>query len=281
MSRFAVIDFETTGLSPKLGDQVIEVGIVIISEGKIHSTYQSLIKPHQDIPRFITDITGITNKMVANAPNENQVINEVLKFTEGCYFVAHNASFDSRFLEAAFRKHLGKSAPTFLCTLLLSRRIYPNYSNYKLVTLAEHLNIENKGDYHRALADAEVAGELFLKIIFDANLHKHNPDTVYECLSDVQTKPKNRTAKIIEKYTGTAIEMDRTDFAPLKSPDVIKPVHISKPVEPVLEDTILDVAKQRYEINERIHEEQTEKTHWWLYLLGTVVVIKSIILLVG
>jgi DNA polymerase III subunit epsilon len=162
--RFAVIDFETTGLSPAQGDRAIEIGIVMLEGSRVAGTYQSLINPGMPLPAFITTYTGITNTMVTAAPPAAAVMPEVLEFVGNAHLVAHNAAFDRRFWGAEVER-LGRQAEhPFLCTLLMARRLYPWAPNHRLGTLAELHRIVASGRHHRALADAEMTAALFARM---------------------------------------------------------------------------------------------------------------------
>lgn len=167
MQRFAVLDFETSGLSPDNGDRATEVAIVLTEAGKVVDRYQSLMNAGVHISPFITQYTGITNAMVKAAPPAAKVMMEAAQFVGGATIVAHNASFDRRFWAAELER-LGQPAPNpFLCTLLLSRRIYTDAPNHQLGTLVSHLRLPKAGVAHRALADAEMAAALFHRILHD------------------------------------------------------------------------------------------------------------------
>ena len=97
----AFIDFETTGLSPESGDRIIEVGIAILSGGRIVDRYQSFINPQTRIPAVVSSLTGINDSMVRTAPKAAQVMPEIINFVGDLPLVAHNASFDKRFTEIA------------------------------------------------------------------------------------------------------------------------------------------------------------------------------------
>ncbi|QLG89581.1 3'-5' exonuclease [Chitinibacter bivalviorum] len=166
-NKYAVLDFETTGLSPNMGARVTEVAVVILHNGQVIDRYQSLINAGVRIPTEITQITGITNAMVKSAPPVAQVMREVHARTSDAVFVAHNASFDMKFLQFEGSR-LGLQFPSSACcTLLLARRLYPHMPNHKLATLAAELNISSGGAYHRALVDTEVTANLFMRIIED------------------------------------------------------------------------------------------------------------------
>jgi DNA polymerase III subunit epsilon len=158
--RYAVIDFETTGLSPNYGDRAIEIAVVIMENGRAVDAYQSLINPGMQLPAFITSFTGITDAMLASAPPAETVLPQALEFVGRAQLVAHNASFDKRFWSAEIARIGRRSEHAFLCTMLLARRLYPWAPNHKLGTLAELHRIIASGRHHRALADAEMTAAL-------------------------------------------------------------------------------------------------------------------------
>jgi len=162
-----VLDFETTGLSPNEGDRAIEVGAVKLVDGKVVDRFQQLMNPHQRIPYFIEELTGITNKMVKKADDCGQVMKEFADFIQGFNLVAHNASFDGKFLDAELDRINITQKRAFACSMLISRRIYPASPNHKLGTLVTYKHLPHDGTAHRALADSEMTAHLWLKIIDD------------------------------------------------------------------------------------------------------------------
>lgn len=164
-NKFAVLDFETTGLYPNRGDRAIEIGIVLFDGTSIVETYHSLINPRIAVPYFIQNLTGITQRMVDNAPESSIVMRDALEFIGDATLVAHNASFDKKFFVKELN-NLGRSYfDDFICTMLISRRLYPQSSNHKLATLANNFGIDS-GGHHRALADAMMTAKL-LSIILE------------------------------------------------------------------------------------------------------------------
>jgi DNA polymerase III subunit epsilon len=162
-----VIDFETTGLSPGYGDRTIEVGAVLISNRQIVDRFQSLMNPGMKISGFIEEYTGITNRMLSNAPSIKEVMNNLKVFLAQHHLVAHNASFDSRFLDAELDRINHKRKNEFACSMLTSRRLYPEAPNHKLETLVRYKNLKTDGVHHRALADAEMTAHLWIRMIED------------------------------------------------------------------------------------------------------------------
>ena len=191
---FAVIDFETSGLSPLMGDRALEIAAVIVENGEVRESWQSLMNPGIPVPAFITQLTGITQAMVRDAPPPKQVMAEVAEFVGGATLVAHNASFDKKFWEHELDRIRIRQRPSFLCTLLIARRLYPWADNHRLQTLVELHNIQPEGEYHRALADASMTAHLFIQMKKDlAALHDNRkPDVAfmeqYQKLNKAQVK---------------------------------------------------------------------------------------------
>ena len=171
MQAIAVIDFETTGLSPAMGDRATEVAIVLVEGGRVVDRFQSLMNAGVRIPAFITGLTGITNAMVAAAPDAATVMADASRFVGSAPLVAHNASFDRKFWEAELAR-AGVMAPMaaaqpFACTMLVSRRLYPQAPSHKLGVLVDYHQLPRSGRAHRALADAEMAAALLGQIQHD------------------------------------------------------------------------------------------------------------------
>ena len=163
----AVIDFETTGMTPAQGARATEVAIVRLERGRVVDRFQSLMKTGVYIPGFITQLTGITNTMVAAAPDAREVMREAARFVGDTPMVAHNASFDSKFWLSELA-HANLPAPQpFACTVLLSRRLYPQAPSHKLGALVDYHHLPRTGRAHRALADAEMAAALLAHIQHD------------------------------------------------------------------------------------------------------------------
>ena len=162
MERYAVIDVETTGLSPKT-ERLTEIAIIILEEGKIIEEYSTLINPEKKVPYRITQLTGINTQMVQDAPYFYEIAKKVVEITEGCTFVAHNASFDYRFIQAEFARYGFEYQRKMLDTVKLSRKLLPGFKSYSLGKLTAQLGIQIK-DRHRALGDALATVELLHKL---------------------------------------------------------------------------------------------------------------------
>lgn len=199
MDTVAVIDFETTGMSPDMGDRATEVAVVIVADGVIVDRYQNLMNTGAYIPAFIEELTGISNAMLRKAPPAAQVMDELASFVGTIPLVAHNASFDSKFLDAEWSRigHLRQQA--FACSMLLSRRIYPAAPNHKLGTLVSHLGLPSAIRHHRALADAEMTAHLWVRMMSDLK-NQHGLSTVpHELMCTLQKVPKAKIAGYIGK----------------------------------------------------------------------------------
>ena len=160
-SPIAVIDFETTGMSPAQGARATEIAIVLLDEhGQVAGRFQSLMNTGAWIAPFITQLTGITNAMVANAPAAAEVMQAAAHFVGNAPMAAHNAAFDRRFWQGELAL-AGLPAPQpFACTVLLSRRLHPQAPSHQLGRLIDFHGLPRAGVAHRALADAEMAASL-------------------------------------------------------------------------------------------------------------------------
>ena len=162
-----VLDFETTGLSPDCGDRAIEIGAVLIRDNRIVDRFQSLMNPGMRISSFIEGYTGITNAMLSTAPSIADVMQKFVVFMAQHHLVAHNAGFDRRFLDAELRRIKEQRTQQFACSMLVSRRVYPEAPSHKLETLVRYKRLTTTGVHHRALADAEMTGHLWIGMIDD------------------------------------------------------------------------------------------------------------------
>lgn len=160
-----VLDFETTGLSPNMGDRAIEIGAVKLVDGVKVGSFQQLMNPGFPVSPFISSFTGITNSMLSHAPKAKEVMQEFAEFIGDSPLVAHNASFDKRFLDAEFERINAHYPGSFTCSMLIARRLIPNAPTHKLGDLVRFKQIENDGTFHRALADAEMTAKLWLLML--------------------------------------------------------------------------------------------------------------------
>ena len=162
---FVVFDFETTGAkTPPC--RVTEVGAYRVLNGEIAGEFHTLINPEMPIPLFITMLTGISDDMVRTAPKFEEVAADFLEFIGDSVLVAHNASFDLRFLDHEVGRVYEdyRVANPSLCTVQLARKLLPDVDNHKLKTLADHFNVELI-NHHRANADALATAKVFINLL--------------------------------------------------------------------------------------------------------------------
>jgi len=159
--RLAFVDLETTG-GTATADRITEVGIVAVDANGARE-WSCLVNPQMPIPGFIESLTGITNEMVAQAPTFAEVADEIHAQLEGCLFIAHNARFDHGFLKNEFKRTAHDFRPTVLCTVKLSRKLYPGFARHNLDVLIERHRL-TVTERHRALGDARLIHQFWQRI---------------------------------------------------------------------------------------------------------------------
>jgi len=194
-----VLDFETTGLSPFYGDRAIEIGAVLVRDNQIVDRFQSLMNPEMRISSFIEDYTGITNRMLSSAPPIAEVMESFFCFIGQNHLVAHNAGFDSRFLDAELDIINKKRKQDFACSMLVSRRLYPGAPDHKLETLVRYKKIKTDGVYHRALADAEMTGHLWITIVNDLKENYNFRTVPFDLMKRLSKVPKARAYDFLNR----------------------------------------------------------------------------------
>ncbi|MFH1053096.1 MAG: exonuclease domain-containing protein [Candidatus Woesearchaeota archaeon] len=183
---YVVVDIETTGLSPYF-HKITEIAALKMRNHKILDEFHSLVNPKTHIPRFITNLTGINDEMVRDAPTINKVILHFNDFLSDKPFVAHNALFDFGFLDQASRKNL-KTYMTndVICTCILARRLLPDLPRKNMAYVCSHFNITNE-KAHRAMGDAAATSKIlsrFIRMLEEKGLKN------YEDLLDIQAMRK-------------------------------------------------------------------------------------------
>jgi DNA polymerase-3 subunit epsilon len=197
-----VLDFETSGLSPQQGGRAIEIGGVLIENNLITARFQSLMNPGIRVNSFIEAYTGITNEMVAAAPPCEEVMEQFAEFIDGHPLVAHNASFDRSFLDAELGL-IGRSRNSSMaCTMLAARRVFPNAPNHRLGTLVRYCGIYTDGTFHRALADAEMTGHLWIALIDEIKASFSINEVSFETMSGLCRIARAKAPAYLAKVAG-------------------------------------------------------------------------------
>ena len=168
---FLVVDVETTGGSAHAGDRVTEVAAVLVQGGAVTDAFHSLVNPQRRIPWFITNLTGIDDAMVRDAPSFAEIAGDLAQHLAGRVFVAHNAKFDWAFLAAEYARvataPLDTIAAAQLCTVRLARRLRAPLPRRNLDAVAWHYGVAI-GGRHRALGDARATAQVLLGLLRDA-----------------------------------------------------------------------------------------------------------------
>ena len=194
-----VLDFETTGLSPNMGDRAIEIGAVKLVNGEVVDTFQQLMNPGFRVSSFIEGYTGITNNMLAGAPSCEEVMAEFCDFIADDNLVAHNASFDKRFLDGELERIGLAYQGHFACSLLVSRRLNQEAPSHKLGDLVRFKNIDNDGVFHRALADSQMTAKLWLMMINEMEQQGiHQPS--FELMQKISKTSKHAVGKLLSQH---------------------------------------------------------------------------------
>lgn len=211
-----ITDIETTG-GRYHNHRIIEIGMIKVVNGKKVDEYQSLIDPQCEIPESITRLTGITNEMVSKAPTFRSLHEPIYEFLNGSVFVAHNASFDYGFIKQEFERLSIKYSAKILCSLRLSRKLFPRFKRHDVSTLMQRYGIK-VANRHRALDDAKVVWG-FLQMV-----QKKVPrDQQITAIKEITRKPSipphlNIDVEDIPEMPGVYFLLDKTD----------KPLYIGK-----------------------------------------------------
>lgn len=180
-STYCVVDIEATGGNHKNG-RIIEIGIVKIRNKKIVSEYATLVNPEQPMDKYVSKLTGITDKDLIDAPIFKNVAKEIVEFLGNSFFVAHNATFDYTYLRTELRKLGIEYTADQYCTIDMSRILFVDEPSFSLGRLCRSLNVE-VADRHRALGDALTTANLFLKLL--------NEENALEVLESIKRKGHN------------------------------------------------------------------------------------------
>src|SRR3989338_1633845 len=165
-TEFCIFDVETTGLSPVDGDRIVEIATIKVSSLKSVARFHSLINPEREIPFGASEINGITNEMIADAPKSREVLPAFLEFLGDAVIVGHNVKFDLSFLcyELSLLGRWLREKTTVIDTLKMARNLLPQRGRYPLWSVADGLGIKWDQE-HRAMSDAELTVEVFLRLV--------------------------------------------------------------------------------------------------------------------
>ncbi|MFN8276699.1 MAG: exonuclease domain-containing protein [Chitinophagales bacterium] len=184
--EYAVVDIETTG-GHASGNAITEICILVFDGSEIVDRFHSLVKPDQPIPYYITGLTGITNEMVADAPPFNQLAATVFELLQHRVFVAHNVNFDYSFIRHQLKLCGYDLKVPKLCTVRLSRKIFPGLSSYSLAKICGNRDIVIH-DRHRAHGDAEATVQLFAQLL-EHDTADHIPKSLKRNSKEPQLPP--------------------------------------------------------------------------------------------
>jgi DNA polymerase-3 subunit epsilon len=202
LERIAVIDFETTGISPSSSCRATEIAVVILEQGRIVERYQSLMNAGVRVPAFIEQLTGISNAMLRTAPSAEQVMNEVNEFVGITPLLAHNAAFDQKFWDFELSRIKRTRLQNFACSLLLARRLMPAAPNHKLGTLTTFASLPNTGKAHRAMADAEMAANLTAHLAQELRQKHGLRELSHDLLVSLQKVPAAKINEHLKRHRG-------------------------------------------------------------------------------
>jgi len=192
---FAILDIETTGGSPKT-EKITEIAIFFHDGEKVVDEWSTLLNPEKNIPYFITGLTGITNEMVADAPKFYEVARELVERTENYTIVGHNVNFDYSFIKSEFKRLGFEYDRKTLCTVKLSRKIFPGHKSYSLGKICKGLGITIM-DRHRAAGDALATVKLF-EMLRDNQNGENGLDLISEPAGRYKNLNENLTVNDIE-----------------------------------------------------------------------------------
>ena len=202
MERIAVIDFETTGISPSSSCRATEIAVVMLEQGRIVDRYQSLMNAGVRVPAFIEPLTGISNVMLRTAPSAEQVMNGVSEFFGTTPLLDHNAAFDQKFCDFELGRIKRTRLQNFACSLLLARRLMPAAPNHKLGTLTSFAQLPHTGQAHRAMADAEMAANLTAHLAHELREKHGLRELSHEFLCRLQKVPAAKINDHLQRHRG-------------------------------------------------------------------------------
>jgi DNA polymerase III epsilon subunit family exonuclease len=204
---YVVVDVETTGGRALYGDRITEIAAVVVKNGKIVELFETLVNPERPIPYFISQLTNITWDMVRDAPTFDRVAPDIVRVLEGNVFVAHNATFDWRFVTAEVSRCAGQRLRgRKLCTVKVARKILPQLSRRSLDYVARYYGVEIT-NRHRAAGDALATAKCFIRMIGDLSDRGYH---TWDDLDALLRKPAGRRKKRRASGMPTPVTRDTT-----------------------------------------------------------------------
>jgi DNA polymerase III epsilon subunit family exonuclease len=204
---YVVVDVETTGGRAFYGDRITEIAAVVVKGGEIVEVFETLVNPERPIPPFVTQLTNITWSMVKDAPTFDRIAPDVIRVLEGNVFVAHNATFDWRFVTSEISRSAGKRITgRKLCTVKVARKVLPQLSRRSLDHVARYYGVDIVGR-HRAGGDAIATAKCFIRMLRDLS------DRGYETWEDLDSllrRPSSRRKKRRPPALPTSVTRDTT-----------------------------------------------------------------------
>jgi DNA polymerase-3 subunit epsilon len=162
--KLVALDTETTGFSAAHGHRICEIGIVVFDETGIQDKFVSIINPKRDIPWAVSRVHGIDSKLASRAPSFSDVSGHIADYLNGGIVIAHNATFDIRFLQAEFNRLGMHTRVPYVCSCATSRRYLKGPANYQLGTIASYLGLADFSK-HTALEDAEACAKIMMHLL--------------------------------------------------------------------------------------------------------------------
>lgn len=160
--NYTVVDIETTGLSPQY-DDIIELSALKVRNNEVVEEFSSLLKSQKGVNSFITDLTGITNRMLMSAPEIDEVLPKFLSFIEDDTILGHNVNFDMRFIKNKTQRVLNRNVENPIMDTMILAKSNLRLRNFKLATIAQHYDIDTKNN-HRGLKDCYITFEVYNKL---------------------------------------------------------------------------------------------------------------------
>lgn len=252
-NKYVVIDVETTGNNPKKGDRIIQIGAVIVEQGKIVDKFSSYVNPETNISLFIQQFTGITNEMVEDAPSFSSIAPIIMEYLNGAHFVAHNVPFDLSFLqnELDLSGYNSFSGPV-IDTVELARLLMPSEESFKLNHLATRLHIDHNRP-HQADSDAEVTAEIFIYLL---DKLRELPLLTLQRLKPIIKKLNSALEEVVSTFINNKLTTFEQEFN--SDLDEFRQLVIKSPKEIVKDEVKVDISHFQDELAEL--EKRLEKT---------------------